>query len=162
MFWDVRSHLIKGTVRQFYHDFICTENKNLTHSRNIVINLPPLLYSTTVESLTANIFFYISLKTIFVKREKVFKFCTNIFSETQSGCEKQLHYKQLWRAPELLRDRSAPLKGTQKADVYAFGIILFEIYGRSGGYLWNWGIPSSIQHLIFENFTKTWESKVPH
>ena len=44
-----------------------------------------------------------------------------------------MHYKQLWRAPELLRG-DGPLRGTQKADVYAFGVILFEIYGRSGPY----------------------------
>lgn len=38
----------------------------------------------------------------------------------------------LWRAPELLRDAAAPLHGTPKADVYAFGIVLYEICGRSG------------------------------
>ncbi|KAL8614638.1 hypothetical protein ACOMHN_037490 [Nucella lapillus] len=44
------------------------------------------------------------------------------------------HYHSLlWRAPELLRD-SAPSRGTQEGDVYAFAIILFEIYGRRGPY----------------------------
>jgi len=54
-------------------------------------------------------------------------------AETPSGFE-QLHlFKQLWRAPELLRG-AGPLRGTQKGDLFAFGIILFEIYGRSGPY----------------------------
>jgi len=35
-----------------------------------------------------------------------------------------------WKAPELLRDPDAPIRGTQKGDVYAFGIILFEILAR--------------------------------
>jgi hypothetical protein len=37
----------------------------------------------------------------------------------------------LWVAPELLRLVCIPSKGTQKADVYAFGIILQEIILRS-------------------------------
>ena len=52
------------------------------------------------------------------------------------SCFEQLHSytaAQLWRAPELLRGEG-PLRGTQKADIYAFGIILYEIYGRSGPY----------------------------
>lgn len=38
----------------------------------------------------------------------------------------------LWRAPELLRDVNAPAQGTPKGDVYAFGIVLYEIIGRKG------------------------------
>ena len=39
---------------------------------------------------------------------------------------------QFWKAPELLRIQSPCMRGTQKADVYAFGIILYEIIGRRG------------------------------
>lgn len=39
----------------------------------------------------------------------------------------------LWRAPEILRDQmSCCSRGTQKGDVYSFGIILYEILGRCG------------------------------
>jgi guanylate cyclase len=42
-------------------------------------------------------------------------------------------FKLLWKAPELLQER-APIRGTQKGDIYAFGIILYEICGRQGPY----------------------------
>ena len=37
-----------------------------------------------------------------------------------------------WKAPEILRSPSAYSRGTQKGDVYAFAIILYEILGRRG------------------------------
>lgn len=43
-------------------------------------------------------------------------------------CSKRL----LWKAPELLRNPSPPPRGTQKGDVFSFGIILYEIIGRKG------------------------------
>ena len=40
----------------------------------------------------------------------------------------------LWKAPELLNDASGSVRGTPKADVYAFGIILFEILTRQDAF----------------------------
>lgn len=47
---------------------------------------------------------------------------------TKTNCDKQL----LWKAPELLRNTNSSPRGTQKGDVYSFGIILYEIFGRKG------------------------------
>ena len=38
----------------------------------------------------------------------------------------------LWKAPELLRNPNRDPTGTQKGDVYAFGLILYEMFGRKG------------------------------
>ena len=40
----------------------------------------------------------------------------------------------LWKSPELLREKSGLSNGSQKGDVYAFAIIMYEIYGRKGPY----------------------------
>ncbi|XP_045101245.1 guanylate cyclase 32E-like [Portunus trituberculatus] len=63
--------------------------------------------------------------------------------ETQRKCTDLLY-----RAPELLRDTSAPPGGTQKGDVYSFAIILYEIHVRHGP----WGTtdqsPLSVIRLV--------------
>lgn len=42
--------------------------------------------------------------------------------------------ERLWLAPELLRMEAPPPRGTQKGDVYSFGIILQEVALRRGAF----------------------------
>ncbi|KAK3910945.1 Receptor-type guanylate cyclase Gyc76C [Frankliniella fusca] len=53
-------------------------------------------------------------------------------AESGSIGEHQYFRNQFWKAPELLRDSSISIRGTQKGDIYAFAIILYEILGRHG------------------------------
>ncbi|KAM9528488.1 atrial natriuretic peptide receptor 1 isoform 2-T2 [Salvelinus alpinus] len=51
--------------------------------------------------------------------------------QDEEGWSKEHWTSLLWRAPELLRD-SMPSSGTQKGDVYSFGIIVQEVVYRRG------------------------------
>ncbi|KAK3091527.1 hypothetical protein FSP39_020527 [Pinctada imbricata] len=48
--------------------------------------------------------------------------------------EYSFYRNLLWTAPEILRSNSPIKQGTQEGDMYAFGIILYEIHGRHGPY----------------------------
>ncbi|EDV21316.1 uncharacterized protein TRIADDRAFT_30655 [Trichoplax adhaerens] len=57
------------------------------------------------------------------------------FKSNQDDEQIALH-RLFWRAPELLRDmnfKDNPY-GTQKGDIYSFGIIIYEIFTRNGPY----------------------------
>lgn len=57
---------------------------------------------------------------------------TYLASSHEARMRMQCSKRLLWKAPELLRNPSPPPRGTQKGDVFSFGIILYEIIGRKG------------------------------
>lgn len=59
--------------------------------------------------------------------------------------------RKLWRSPELLRQQNPPARGTQKGDVYSFGIVLYEIVGRNGP----WGETNLAYEGEWSAFDKT-------
>ncbi|XP_046971836.1 atrial natriuretic peptide receptor 1 isoform X1 [Vanessa cardui] len=56
--------------------------------------------------------------------------------------------RRLWTSPELLRLSDPPPEGTQKADVYSFGIIMHEIVNRQGVFWLGPGIDLSPKEII--------------
>ncbi|XP_071539288.1 atrial natriuretic peptide receptor 1 [Panulirus ornatus] len=64
--------------------------------------------------------------------------------------DSEVYWKRkLWTAPEILRNPNPPEEGTQKADVYAFAIIVHEIIYRMGTFYLKHGNLSKKQ--IVEN-----------
>ncbi|XP_067206722.1 receptor-type guanylate cyclase Gyc76C-like [Linepithema humile] len=55
-------------------------------------------------------------------------------AESDSIGEHQYYRNLFWKAPELLRNPHASIRGTQEGDIYSFAIILYEILGRKGPY----------------------------
>lgn len=54
----------------------------------------------------------------------------------------------LWVAPEILRLPTRPIRGTQKGDVYSFGIILQEFHTREGPYSSSYMDPKEIVNKV--------------
>ncbi|CAL1527410.1 unnamed protein product, partial [Lymnaea stagnalis] len=54
--------------------------------------------------------------------------------EVQPLGEYAVYRNMLWKAPELIRNKHSPGRGTQEGDVYSFGIIMFEFHSRNGPY----------------------------
>ncbi|XP_021373989.1 atrial natriuretic peptide receptor 1-like [Mizuhopecten yessoensis] len=72
-----------------------------------------------------------------------------------------LYRKMLWTAPELLRNPDEFPRGTQKADVYAYGIILQEILTKSEPYSCSLDEPSDIVARVKELEHPPYRPKVP-
>lgn len=53
-------------------------------------------------------------------------------ADAESPMDYKYYKNLLWKAPELLRNPNEYPKGTQKADIYAFAIVLHEIFLRRG------------------------------
>uniref|UniRef100_A0A8C2X366 Guanylate cyclase n=1 Tax=Cyclopterus lumpus TaxID=8103 RepID=A0A8C2X366_CYCLU len=69
---------------------------------------------------------------------------------TQGDAEKDAHAyyaRKLWMAPELLRMEAPPPQGTQKGDVYSFGIVLQEVALRRGAFFLE-GNPLSPKEVV--------------
>jgi len=69
------------------------------------------------------------------------------------GCaqmgEFEFYRNQLWTAPELLRIKTPPVNGTQKADVYSFAIILQEIIYRATPYFIDVDDPKGMHRMCW-------------
>ncbi|XP_073839417.1 receptor-type guanylate cyclase Gyc76C-like [Musca autumnalis] len=67
-------------------------------------------------------------------------------AESESIGEHQHYRNQFWKAPELLRNPQ--MYGSQKGDVYAFAIIMYEIFSRKGPFGQTLYEPKEIVDLV--------------
>lgn len=65
------------------------------------------------------------------KNSSIFQVMSKLFFFLYCGSTPS---ERLWMAPELLRMEAPPPRGTQKGDVYSFGIILQEVALRRGAF----------------------------
>ncbi|XP_055300663.1 atrial natriuretic peptide receptor 1-like isoform X3 [Sitodiplosis mosellana] len=71
--------------------------------------------------------------------------------EDSEYSDSYAHWRSLlWTAPELLRMKNPPVEGTQKGDIYSFGIIVNEIATRQGPFYTgnNYITPKEIIELV--------------
>ncbi|XP_029306918.1 LOW QUALITY PROTEIN: atrial natriuretic peptide receptor 1-like [Cottoperca gobio] len=69
-------------------------------------------------------------------------------TESDAGKDAHAYYAQrLWMASELLRMETPPPQGTQKGDVYSFGIVLQEVALRRGAFYLE-GEPLSPKEIV--------------
>ncbi|XP_070186172.1 guanylate cyclase 32E-like [Littorina saxatilis] len=98
--------LLQGMI--YLHDSVLQHHGGLKSSNCLI---------TSRWTLQVGDFGLLDTRAMTYKHEDVFAYYRNL----------------LWKAPELLRS-SKPYRGTQKGDVYSFGIILHEMFGRTGPY----------------------------
>ncbi|KAM8870439.1 atrial natriuretic peptide receptor 1 isoform 6-T6 [Spinachia spinachia] len=81
---------------------------------------------------------------------------SSLRSEGDLGKDAHAYYAQrLWMAPELLRMEAPPPQGTQKGDVYSFGIVLQEVALRRGAFYLE-GSPLSPKEIVDQVVLGEW------
>ncbi|XP_069135177.1 atrial natriuretic peptide receptor 2-like isoform X2 [Argopecten irradians] len=80
----------------------------------------------------------------------------------QEEGDSEYYSKLLWTSPELLRLQKRPSKGSQKGDVFSYGIILQEVFLRVGPYYYNCATKSKeIVNRVRYNETPPYRPNIP-